>query len=80
MEPEKKDLSDPQLDAILDAMGAEGVDKILAEMLGADAAPADQIATKPREIRARIKELAGQHPELIIKIINYWITEDRRRK
>ena len=88
MEPEKKDPpdppapsgADPQLDALLEALGAEGADAMLAELLAGDPAPADQIATKPREIRARLKEIAGKHPELIVKIINHWITEERRRK
>ena len=80
MEPEKKDMSDTQLDALLESLGTEGADQILAELLGGDSAPADQIATTPKEIRARLKELAGKRPELIAKIINYWMKEERRRK
>lgn len=75
-----KDEADSQMDAMLDALGAEGADAMLAELLKGESDPADQIATKPREIRSRIKEMAAKHPEIIVKIINYWITEDRRRK
>ena len=80
MEPDKKDAPDPQLDALLESLGAGGADDILAELLKGESDPAAPIATKPGEIRARIKEIAGKRPELIIKIINHWLKEERRRK
>ena len=73
-------MSDPQMDALLDALGTEGADQILAQLLGADSTPAGLVATKPGEIRARLKEMAGRNPELIVKIINYWLREERRKK
>jgi flagellar biosynthesis/type III secretory pathway M-ring protein FliF/YscJ len=80
MEDEKKGEPGQEMDALLDALGADGADAMLAELLKGEPDAQPEVATKPREIRARLKEIAGKHPELIVKIINHWITEDRRRK
>ena len=80
MEEEKKEAPDPKMDALLEALGPEGADAMLAELLKGEDSPPEEVATKPREIRARLKEMAAKRPELIIKIINHWMTEERRRK
>jgi len=80
MESGKKDTPDPQLDALLDALGAEGADAMLAELLKGEVGSTEEVATKPAEIRARLKELAGRRPELIVKIINHWLNEGRRKR
>jgi len=80
MDGEKKDQPEAQMDALLEALGADGADAMLAELLKGEPDAPQEVATKPREIRARLKEIAGKHPELIVKIINHWLTEDRRRK
>ena len=72
--------ADPKMDALLEALGPEGADAMLAELLKGEDSPPEEVATKPREIRARLKEMAAKRPELIIKIINHWMTEERRRK
>ena len=74
-----RNMADPQLDPLLDALGPEAEDKLLAELLGPDPAAVQPRATGPKEIRARLKTLAGQRPELIAKIIDYWMREERRR-
>lgn len=79
MDPAGKEPSTSPLDAVLDAMGPGEADAMLAALLG-DAAPGEPPATTPREIRARLKELAGRRPELIAKIITYWLNEERRKK
>ena len=79
MDGKQPEEGSPQLDSLLEALGAEGADSLLAEMLAAEGSPAEQVATKPGEIRSRVKEMAARNPELIIKIINHWINEDRRR-
>ncbi len=79
MDAEKPGMNEEQLDAILQAMGGESADSLLAELLGGTAEGAPSVATKPGEIRARVKEMAMKNPELIIKIINHWLKEDRMR-
>ena len=68
------------MDALLEALGAEGADAMLAELLKGEAGSTEEVATKPAEIRARLKELAGRRPELIVKIINHWLNEGRRKR
>ncbi len=80
VEQEKPGAGDPGIDALLESLGVEGADELLAQILNADDAPGTPVATSPKEIRQRVKELAARKPELIIKIINHWIKEDRGRR
>jgi len=73
-------MNDAQVDALLKALGMDGADELLAEMLGDGTPDANQVARTPKEIRARVKELAGKNPEKIVKIITHWLNEERRRK
>jgi flagellar biosynthesis/type III secretory pathway M-ring protein FliF/YscJ len=76
VEPKKPpQMTDAQIDALLDAMGKDKAEGLLSEALKADAAVPYPQAASAKEIRARVKELAAKNPELIVRIINYWIKE-----
>lgn len=79
MDDGKPDKPDPELDALLASLGGDP-EKMLAELMGGEAEPGDPVATKPREIRARLKEIASKNPQLVAKIIEYWIKEGKRWK
>lgn len=80
MDSKKPEMSEQQIDAILDVLGTEKAEGMLSEIMQAEAAPQDPTARSAKEIRARVKELAASRPELIVKIIEYWIKEDRRKR
>ena len=44
-----------------------------------DLTPFPPVATRPKEIRARLKALAAKRPDLIAKIITYWVQEEGRK-
>ncbi len=68
--------ADPALDALLEALGDDGAEALLAEMTGAPAGPE---VLSPRDLKARVAGLAKARPELLAKIIQHWITEERRK-
>ncbi len=80
MDPKKPVVTDQQIDALLDALGTEGSDELLTRMLDADSAPVAPAVTSAKEIRARVKALAARDPQLIVRIITYWMNEDRRKR
>ncbi len=80
METKKPGMTDAQIDALLDTMGTDKAEGLLSEVLKVDAAPPYPQAASAKEIRARVKELAKNNPELIVRIINYWIKEAREKR
>lgn len=71
----------PGLEALVDSLGHDEAAALL-DLLGggvdgpgvlSSAAP----AARAREIRNRVKSLATARPELLARIITYWIKEER---
>lgn len=73
--------ADPQIDALLEALGDDGAEALLAEMTGAmEGAERPQAEIlSPQNLKAKMATLAKTRPELLAKIITHWITEERRR-
>ena len=80
MEPLKPGMTDTQIDALVETLSAEGGDKLLAEMLKEESPQPPSQATSPKEIRARMKEIASKTTQLIAKIIDSWMKEERRKR
>jgi hypothetical protein len=78
-DPGDQPLSGQQVDALLDAIGPEEGDRMLAELLRAESPDGDRYAVAPQDIRARLKELAGRRPDLIARIIMRWLEDGKRR-
>lgn len=80
MESEKPEMTDAQIDAIVDAIGADGGDKLLADMLKEESDQPAAPATSAKDIRIQMKAIAAKKPELVARIISHWITEERRKR